>query len=72
MMDELRMTAANWHSGQGSPLYAFASSGTVVPGATREAKQCLSYVRGSREGDRLRKLVAYFEENEPIEDEEEE
>jgi hypothetical protein len=32
-----RQTASEWHDGQFSALYAFASSGAVVPGASDEA-----------------------------------
>jgi hypothetical protein len=33
---EAREVASDWHGGQWSPLYAFASSGTLVEGITDE------------------------------------
>lgn len=39
--DRFRALAADWHGGQASALYAFASTGTVVPGLTREVEQCI-------------------------------
>ena len=37
-----RQTAAEWHGGQSSRLYAFASSGNVVPGIVEEIEVCLA------------------------------
>lgn len=37
---DLRDVASRWHSGQGSALYAFVSTGTVVDGLAGEASQC--------------------------------
>ena len=36
----LRQIAAQWHGGQASALYAFASTGTVLPGIEAEIKSC--------------------------------
>lgn len=35
-----RQIAAQWHGGQASALYAFASTGTVLPGIEVEIKAC--------------------------------
>ena len=64
----LRETASAWHGGQWSPLYAFASSGTVVRGAASEAEHCLHhYTDDATDEDRaaLRALVDYLAEHEP-------
>lgn len=37
---DLQETASHWHGGQWSALYAFCSSGTVVPGLASEANPC--------------------------------
>ena len=71
----LRETASAWHGGQWSPLYAFASSGTVVAGAASEAEHCLRfYTDDASDTDRaaLRALVDYLAEHEPAEEDEEE
>lgn len=70
-VDELRELASQWHGGQFSPLYAFASSGTVVAGAANEARICLGFVRATRMGDRLEELITHLEANEPEPEEEE-
>jgi hypothetical protein len=44
MNDEHRQTAARWHGGQWSPLYAYASTGAVVAGVDREVLDCLDIV----------------------------
>ena len=36
-------TAALWHGGQSSALYAFMSTGSVLPGLAREARTCADY-----------------------------
>lgn len=52
MNDEHRQTAARWHGGQSSPLYAYASTGTVVAGVDREIRDCVDIVeRGEPEVD---------------------
>jgi hypothetical protein len=39
-----RQTAAEWHGGQRTPLYAYASTGTVVRGLDSEIRDCLDIV----------------------------
>lgn len=39
-----RQTAAAWHSGQSSPLYAYASSGAIAVGVDDEILDCLGIV----------------------------
>ena len=39
-----RQIAAEWHSGQRSPLYAFASTGTILPTLADEIGECLATV----------------------------
>lgn len=39
---ELRQLAYDWHGGQWSPLYAFASSGAITEGLASEADRCAS------------------------------
>lgn len=39
--ENLRQTASEWHSGQWSPLYAFASTGSIEPGLEAEISDCL-------------------------------
>jgi hypothetical protein len=47
-----RVTAADWHGGQGSALYAYASTGTVVDGLVTEIRECLDLVeRGASDPD---------------------
>jgi hypothetical protein len=76
--NEARRIAAEWHGGQGSALYALASTGTVVAGASAEASACERQLRdgydpgtGESIGQLLRDargLVAYVESREPDED----
>lgn len=40
---DARKTAYLWHSGQASPLYAFASTGTVLRGLASEARACADH-----------------------------
>jgi hypothetical protein len=61
---ELALTAGDWHSGQSSPLYALASSGSVVAGLAAEAGRCVDLAEA--EGDweaagALRAIVALAE-----------
>lgn len=37
----MRKVASDWHGGQASPLYAYASTGTITNGLTREIRSCL-------------------------------
>ena len=61
----LQATASDWHSGQASALYAFASSGTVTPGLIAEVRECNR--RAALTGDErgvaeLEDLLAYAED----------
>lgn len=38
---KLQQTASEWHSGQWSPLYAFASTGHIDPHLADEIRDCL-------------------------------
>lgn len=68
--DDHRATAAAWHSGQGTALYAFSSTGTVTWGLDREIRDCLEGVGegpNAIDGDfagersRLRGLLEHIE-----------
>src|SRR5262245_39790477 len=39
-----RQTAADWHGGQDSALYAYASTGTVVTGLAGEIEDCIAQI----------------------------
>jgi hypothetical protein len=40
---KLRTVASQYHGGQWSALYAFASTGTVTTGLIRECRECLEW-----------------------------
>lgn len=40
--EEYREIAADWHGGQASALYAYASSGTIVPGLSMEIRRAMT------------------------------
>lgn len=40
---DLMRLAADWHGGQSSALYAFTSTGSVIPGLGAEARRCAEY-----------------------------
>jgi hypothetical protein len=44
---EHRLTAAGWHEGHWSPLYAYASTSDVFPGLDDEIRDCLDYIERS-------------------------
>lgn len=44
-----RTTASEWHSGQSSALYAFSSSGAILPGASDEAAKCVAMLAGGHD-----------------------
>ncbi len=44
--NNLRQTAAHWHDGQFSALYAYSSTGAVLPGLAAEVKACLYLSKG--------------------------
>jgi hypothetical protein len=48
-----RTIAADWHSGQASPLYALSSSGTVLRGALDEVNECYAEARCDDQVERL-------------------
>lgn len=45
-LNTLRITASHWHDGQASALYAYCSTGTILPGLAAEIKQCLDLSNG--------------------------
>lgn len=61
-----RAIAADWHGGQRSGLYAFASSGQLLP---EQELQCIAEIErdltnagiGRSQAKRLQQLKAYFE-----------
>lgn len=58
---ELRLLATEWHGGQFSPLYAFQSTGSVVPGLWAEAWRCALYADAkgmSEDAEALRRIAA--------------
>lgn len=55
---EARLIASQWHGGQNSPLYAFASSGTILPDLADEITSQLPW-----EKLEVQALHAYIEEN---------
>ena len=57
---ELRLLATEWHGGQFSPLYAFQSTGSVVPGLFAEAWRCALYADANgmpEEAEALRRIA---------------
>lgn len=57
-LKSLQTIAAEWHNGQSSSLYAYASSGAVVPGIRAEIRECLHTARPKEAADLLRLYVA--------------
>jgi hypothetical protein len=60
-----KKTAADWHGGQSSSLYALCSSGAILSTAVSEIKACQTAARrdGNRkEYHRLLKLAEYVNE----------
>ncbi len=53
----LRQTAAQWYDGQNSALYAYSSTGTILPGLAAEIKVCLFFSKG-KEYAELARLYA--------------
>lgn len=66
---EARFIARDWHSGQGSALYSFASSGHLdVDGALSEARESMRYDVATDEAtDDLMHLIDYLERQQPPE-----
>lgn len=61
MIYGLRAVAARWHTGQWSALYAFASTGTVVPGLYSEAMACARKAQSRRER-KLLEMIANLDD----------
>lgn len=62
--DAARQIATDWHGGQGSPLYAFASSGELVEGLEEEIQDNMKAARRDANGpeyDRLYWLLEFVE-----------
>ncbi len=43
---KVHTTASGWHTGFSSALYAYSSTGTILPGLAAEVKQCLALAQG--------------------------
>lgn len=54
----LQTIAAEWHNGQTSALYAYASTGTVQPGLQREIRGCIPAAKAKELAELLRLYVA--------------
>lgn len=75
---EARHIASEWHGGQGSPFYAFSSSGHVDRvGMERETAECLRLLTGSgqysdediaTESERLTTLREYVAAHHPYDE----
>lgn len=65
-MIDVRTVASYWHGGQGSALYAFASSGTIVDGLESEIEECIEYDRKAPQdpddASDLQRLLEYVRE----------
>jgi hypothetical protein len=57
----LQATASDWHSGQNSALYAFSSSGTIIPGLASEVRECIREANSADDIEELEALLAYAE-----------
>lgn len=67
-----RRTAAEWHGGQNTPLYAYASTGSVLPRLDRGIQDCIRQVEAGQvdrdtdpERD-LERLTAFLHHVEPL------
>jgi hypothetical protein len=58
VLKSLQTIAGEWHGGQSSMLYAYASSGTVFPNITREIRECFLLARPRELADLQRLYVA--------------
>lgn len=64
-MSPIRLTAYEWHSGGGSPLYSFASTGGKVhseehrANLVSEIEGCIKQVDSAAEETRLTRLLAH-------------
>lgn len=57
-LKSLQTIAGEWHSGQASALYAYASTGTVLNSLTREIRECFPQARPRELCDLQRLYVA--------------
>lgn len=46
-----RELAFMWHGGQASALYAFASTGTILPGLKQELRHCIELSKADHLSD---------------------
>ena len=54
----LQTIAAEWHSGQTSALYAYASTGTIKAGLRKEIVDCFPYAKAKELAELKRLFVA--------------
>lgn len=59
-IDDLRRVASEWHGGQSTPLYTFASSGAVVGGVAEEIEACLETASPEDRAE-LKQLLEFVE-----------
>lgn len=57
-LKSLQTIAAEWHSGQTSALYAYASTGTIEPGIAKEIRSCVPSAKAKELAELLRLYVA--------------
>jgi hypothetical protein len=67
MLNEFRELASQWHGGQSSPLYAYSSTETKVPGLEAEVRRCLQLATSAKERAKLASFFAYVAEPVSIE-----
>ena len=61
MLNEYRELASQWHDGQSSALYAYASTESKVPGLESEVRRAFQ-VAGGKEAVKLASFYAYIAE----------
>ena len=52
----LRQIAGDWHGGQWTALYAYSSTGTIIPGLLSEISECLKDATRQRDRKDLERL----------------
>lgn len=57
-MKSLQTISAEWHSGQNSALYAYASTGTIKAGLRKEIVECFPFAKPKELADLQRLYVA--------------
>ena len=57
-MKSLQTIAAEWHGGQNSALYAYASTGTIQPKIAAEIRRCVPSAKAKELAELLRLYVA--------------